>query len=152
MAAMAGALFATKTCIGTDVLNPEYDNLDKARAIARDAKSYLKRNTSLWRTLFRYGFGTITPAIHCDVCVCHVQQVGEEGTVRIDGSLTFDHYAVHAAKKVIVTAEQVVPEEYLRRDLIANQIPCTSVDMIVEVPWGGHPGQVYNFMIWIFHS
>ena len=91
------------------------------------------------------GLVQLHPAIHCDVCVCHVQQVGEEGTVRIDGSLTFDHYAVHAAKKVIVTAEQVVPEEYLRRDPNRNQIPCTSVDMIVEVPWGGHPGQVYNF-------
>ena len=58
---------------------------------------------------FSIWVGTLHPAIHCDVCVCHVQQVGEEGTVRIDGSLTFDHYAVHA-QKVIVTAEQVVPE------------------------------------------
>ncbi|MGI6488705.1 MAG: hypothetical protein ACOX2B_10435 [Syntrophothermaceae bacterium] len=86
-----------------------------------------------------------SPAIKADVCICHVQQAGEQGTVRIDGSLTFDHFAVHAARKVIITAEQVVPEEYLRQDPNRNQIPCTAVDMVVEVPWGGHPGQVYNF-------
>ena len=147
LAAMAGAPFiATKTCLGTDVLNPEYDNLSKARAIARDARTLPDKKYQLMEDPF-YDMGLVQlyPAIQCDVCVCHVQQVGEEGTVRIDGSLTFDHYAVHAAKKVIVTAEQVVPEEYLRRDPNRNQIPCTSVDMIVEVPWGGHPGQVYNF-------
>jgi glutaconate CoA-transferase subunit A len=74
-----------------------------------------------------------------------VQVAGDQGTVRIEGSLVFDHFAVHAAKKVIITAEQIVPEEYLRREPNRNQIPCTSVDMIVEVPWGSHPGQLLNF-------
>lgn len=80
-----------------------------------------------------------------DVAIIHAQQAGEKGTARITGSLGFDHYFVHAARKVIITAEQVVPEEFLRRDPNRNQIPCTAVDMVVEVPWGGHPSQVQNF-------
>ena len=38
-----------------------------------------------------------------------------------------------------------MPESYIRQDPNRNCIPCTSVDMVVEVPWGAHPGQVYNF-------
>lgn len=147
LAAMAGCPFiATKSCLGTDVLNPEYDNLAKAREIARNKEILPKQKYQLMEDPF-FGMGTVQlfPAIKVDVCICHVQQAGEQGTARIDGSLTFDHFGVHAAKKVIITAEQIVPEEYLRRDPNRNQIPCTSVDMVVEVPWGGHPGQVYNF-------
>jgi len=147
LAAMAGSPFiATKTCLGTDLLNPEYDNLAKARQVAgNDSILPQKKYELMEDPFFNMGLVQLVPAIKCDVCVCHVQQVGEEGTVRIDGSLTFDHFAAHAAKKVIITAEQVVPEEYLRRDPNRNQIPCTAVDMVVEVPWGAHPGQVYNF-------
>lgn len=147
LASMAGSPFiATKSCLGTDVLNPEYDNLPKVREIARSKELLPAKKYQLMEDPF-YDMGTVQlfPAIKCDVCICHVQQAGEEGTVRIDGSLTFDHFAVHGAKKVIITAEQVVSEEFLRRDPNRNQIPCTSVDMVVEAPWGAHPGQVYNF-------
>ncbi len=147
LATMAGCPFiATKSCLGTDVLNPAYDNLDKARELARNQDILPRKKYQLMEDPF-FDMGTVQlfPAIKADVCICHVQQAGEQGTVRIDGSLTFDHFAVHAARKVIITAEQVVPEEYLRQDPNRNQIPCTSVDMVVEVPWGGHPGQVYNF-------
>lgn len=147
MAGMAGVPFiASKTCIGTDVLNPAYDNLGGARSVARNPEVLPKKKFELMEDPF-FDMGTVQliPAIKLDVCICHVQMVGEEGTVRIDGSLTFDHFAALSARKVIVTAEQVVPESYIRQDPNRNCIPCTSVDMVVELPWGAHPGQVYNF-------
>jgi glutaconate CoA-transferase subunit A len=147
MAAMAGAPFiASRTTFGTDVLNPAYDNVAKIRALARNKEMIPEKKYILMEDPF-YGRGTVQlhPAMKADVLICHVQYAGEEGTARIDGSLVFDHFAAHGAAKVIITAEQVVPEEYLRRDPNRNQIPCTSVDMVVEVPWGGHPGQVLNF-------
>ena len=147
LATMAGAPFiASRTTLGTDVLNPAFDNVAKIRNMARNPETLPAKKYVLIEDPF-YGMGTVQlhPAMKFDVFINHVQYAGEEGTVRIDGSLVFDHFAVHGAKKVIVTAEQVVPEEYLRRDPNRNQIPCTSVDMVVEVPWGGHPGQVYNF-------
>ena len=147
MAAMAGSPFiATRTTFGTDVLNPAYDNVAKIRNLARNPKTLPAKKYVLMEDPF-YGTGTVQlhPAMRIDVLIIHVQYVGEEGTVRIDGSLVFDHFAAHAAKKVIITAEQVVPEEYLRRDPNRNQIPCTSVDMVVELPWGAHPGQLLNF-------
>lgn len=146
MAAQAGAPFiASKTCIGTDVLNPAYDNLSKVVQIARDKEMLPNKKYILMEDPF-FGMGTVqlVPAIKLDTCICHVQMAGEEGTVRIDGSLTHDHFAALSARKVIVTAEKVVPESYIRQDPNRNCIPCTSVDMVVELPWGAHPGQVYN--------
>ncbi|MGA2734396.1 MAG: CoA-transferase [Syntrophobacteraceae bacterium] len=147
LAAMAGSPFiATRTTFGTDVLNPAYDNVAKIRNLARNPKTLPAKKYVLMEDPF-YGTGTVQlhPAMRIDVLIIHVQYVGEDGTVRIDGSLVFDHFAAHAARKVIITAEQVVPEEYLRRDPNRNQIPCTSVDMVVELPWGAHPGQLLNF-------
>jgi glutaconate CoA-transferase subunit A len=146
MAGQAGLPFvASKTDIGTDVLNPAYDNLSKTAEVARDKTMLPNKKYVLMEDPF-FGMGTIQllPAIKLDVCICHVQMAGEEGTVRIDGSLTFDHLGALCAKKVIITAEQIVPESYIRQDPNRNCIPCTSVDMVVEVPWGAHPGQVYN--------
>lgn len=79
------------------------------------------------------------PSIRPNVCIIHVGQVGTEGTCRIDGNPGFDQYAAFASDKVIITAEEIVPEELLRQDPNRNYIPCTQVDMIVHVPWGAHP-------------
>ncbi len=147
MAGMAGVPFiASKTCIGTDVLNPAYDNLSRVTEIARNKDRLPHKKYVLMEDPF-FDMGTIQliPAIKLDVCICHVQMAGEQGTVRIDGSLTFDHFAALSARKVIITAEQVVPESYIRQDPNRNCIPCTSVDLVVEAPWGAHPGQVHNY-------
>ncbi|MEQ8175906.1 MAG: CoA-transferase [Syntrophomonadaceae bacterium] len=146
LAAMAGVPFiASKTCIGSDVLNPAYDNLSRVAEVAAHKEMLPRQKYVLMEDPF-FNMGTVqlVPAIKLDACICHVQMAGEEGTVRIDGSLTFDHYAALAAKKVIVTAEKVVPESYIRQDPNRNCIPSTSVDLVVELPWGAHPGQVYN--------
>ena len=147
LAAMAGSPFvATRATLGSDVLNPSYNRVDRIRKVARDPKMIPREKFILMNDPF-YGEGQVKlqPAMKADVAIIHVQQAGEEGTARVDGSLAFDHYFIHAAKKVIITAEQVVPEAYLRRDPNRNQIPCTSVDMVVEIPWGGHPSQVQSF-------
>lgn len=147
MAAMAGSPFiATRATLGSDVLNPAYERITQIRKLARNPTTLPRKKFVLLEDPF-YGQGMIKlqPAMRADVAIIHVQQAGKDGTARIEGSLAFDHYFVHAARKVIITAEQVVPEEYLRRDPNHNQIPATSVDMVVEVPWGGHPSQVTGF-------
>ncbi|NPV91376.1 MAG: CoA-transferase [Firmicutes bacterium] len=144
MAAMAGSPFvATRATLGSDVLNPALSRTETINRMAGRADVIPRRKFVLMEDPF-YGLGLVKlqPAMRADVAVFHVPVAGEEGTSRIGGSLGFDHYFIHAARRVIVTAEQVVPEEYLRRDPNRNQIPSTSVDMVVEVPWGGHPSQV----------
>lgn len=74
----------------------------------------------------------LVPAARGDVCIAHVQQVGDDGTVRIDGQRFADVEAMKAADKVIVMAEEIVPEEELRRDPAANVLAGYRVDAIVE--------------------
>ena len=84
MAGQAGVPFiASKTCIGTDVLNPAYDNLSKAKEIAKNKEVLPNKKYVLMEDPF-FNMGTVQliPAIHLDVCICHVQMVGEEGTVQ----------------------------------------------------------------------
>lgn len=147
LAAMAGSPFvATRTTLGSDVLNPAYSRTTAVRALARDPEMIPREKFRLMDDPF-YGQGLVKlqPAMPADVAIIHCQIAGDEGTGRIEGSLAFDHYFIHAARKVIITAEQVVPEEYLRREPNRNQIPCTSVDLVVEIPWGAHPSQVQGF-------
>ncbi len=147
MASMAGSPFvATRATLGSDVLDPALSRTENIRQLARDPRMIPEKKFVLMDDPF-YGSGPVKlqPAMPADVAIIHVQQAGENGTGRIEGSLAFDHYFIHAAKLVILTAEQVVPEAYLRRDPNRNQIPCASVDMVVEIPWGGHPSQVQGF-------
>ena len=43
---------------------------------------------------------------------------------------------VVAAKKVIVTCEELVSNDVIRRDPTLTKIPCFAVDAVCEVPYG----------------
>lgn len=146
MAAMLGSPFvATRATLGSDVLN---DHMDRNRVLMEKAgnKAMIpnKKYELMEDPFFNEGTVKLLPAMPADVALIHTQMAGEEGTARISGSLAFDHYFIHAARTVIITTEQIVPEAYLRQEPNRNQIPCTAVDMVVEVPWGGHPSQVHG--------
>ncbi|MEQ8176621.1 MAG: CoA-transferase [Syntrophomonadaceae bacterium] len=144
MAAMAGCPFvATRATLGSDVLNDEMNRNQILRDKAGNKAMIPDKKFALLEDPF-FGQGTVKllPAMPADVAIIHTPMAGEQGTARINGSLAFDHYFIHAARTVIITTEQIVPEDYLRRDPNRNQIPGTAVDMVVELPWGGHPSQV----------
>ncbi len=143
-AAAQGAPYAvTQTSLGTDIHNPEFDIL--GRAGKRDGKRIAKHKYIFADDPF-YGAGpqVLIPAVKIDVAVLCVQQVGEEGTVRVAGQLYSDPEACRAADITIVVAEEIVPEEYLRRDADHNTIPTFEVDYIVECPFGGHPTGMFG--------
>lgn len=132
--------------LGTDVLNPAYSKMEELRAIARNKEKIPAIKSQVTKNPFNNQNQNVVlfPAIRPDIAIIHVQQVGTEGTCRIDGVQGYDAFGALAADKVIITAEQIVPEELLRRDPNRNLIPCTEVDMIVEVPYGAHPSLVPN--------
>lgn len=133
--------------LGTDILNPAYSRVEELRQIARNKDKIPAVKSQMIDNPFsdQPQRVVLLPAIKPDVAIIHVQQVGTEGTVRIDGVQGYDSFDALAADKVIITAEEIVPEEYLRRDPNRNLIPCTEVDMVVHVPWGGHPTLVPNY-------
>ena len=95
----------------------------------------------------------LVPPILPEVTIVLAQRVGERGTTRIEGIWGPDNEQAIAAKYCIVQAEKVVTEEELRAQPYSNTIPMQFPDAIVEVPYGGFPGQVpyyydYDWDFW----
>jgi len=143
-AAAAGAPYAvTQTSLGTDIHNPEYDMLGKAGL--RDGKRIAKSKYVFTEDpFFDAGQQVMVPAVKVDVALLCVQQVGEEGTVRVNGQYYSDPEAARAADITIAVAEEIVPEEFLRRNADQNTIPSFEVDYIVECPYGAHPTGMFG--------
>jgi len=78
-------------------------------------------------------------AIVPDVAIVHVQYADRFGNARKDGTLGLDRAGVHAAKKVIVTAERVVDSAFLRAEPERTLVPGFLVSAVVELPWGAYP-------------
>lgn len=146
-AASAGMpLIALQTSLGTDIHNPAYDML--SRAGLRDGKHPKiprKKYETLADPFFGEGEQVLVPAAKVDVAVLAVQQVGEEGTVRIHGQYYTDPEVCRAADTTIVIAEEVVPEEVLRNQPRLNTIPDFQVDHIVECPSAAHPTGMFGY-------
>ncbi len=143
-AAAQGAPYAvTQTSLGTDIHNPEYDIL--GRAGKRDGQRIAKHKYVFAEDPF-FGAGSqvLIPAAKVDVAILCVQQVGEEGTVRVNGQLYSDPEVARAADITIVMAEEIVPEEYLRRNADQNTIATFEVDHILECPFGAHPTGMFG--------
>lgn len=143
-AAAAGAPYAvTQTSLGTDIHNPEYDMLGKAGL--RDGMRIPKHKYQFTDDpFFGGGAQVMVPAAKVDIAVMCVQQVGEEGTVRVSGQYYSDPEAARAADITIVMAEEIVPEEYLRREADRNTITSFEVDYILECPYGAHPTGMFG--------
>ena len=143
-AAAQGAPYAvTQTSLGTDIHNPEFDVLGKAGK--RDGKKIAKHKYIFTEDpFFNAGSQVLIPAAKVDVAILCVQQVGEEGTVRVNGQLYSDPEVARAADITIVMAEEIVPEEYLRRNADQNTIPSFEVNHILECPFGAHPTGMFG--------
>ncbi len=87
----------------------------------------------------------LLPALNPDVTLIHVQYVGTGGTVRIQGLTFLDLEQAKAADHLIVSCEEIVPEEFLRRDPDQNHLPHFLVDAVVPAPFGAHPTACHRF-------
>lgn len=148
---MAGALglpfFPCALSMGTDIFNPEYDQL--ARAGLRDGKHRnipAKKYVIADDPFFGRGKCALFPAVNPDVALVYAPIVGDEGTVRVLAQPYNDEEVIKASKKVIVICEEIVPDEYLRRDPAANIASGYQIDYVVECPWAAHPtGSQYYY-------
>lgn len=85
------------------------------------------------------------PVPKLDTAVIHVQQASPDGTCVIMGDEFHDVDIAVAAKKVIVTCEELVSDEYIRRDPTLTRVFGQCVDAVVHAPYGAWPSQCYNF-------
>ncbi len=84
----------------------------------------------------------VVPALNPDVALVHVNQCDEYGNARIFGAGLQPVETAMAAKKVIISTEEIVSTDEIRKDPQKTRIPYYAVDAVVHVPFGGYPGTV----------
>lgn len=86
----------------------------------------------------------LVPALFPDVAVLHVHRADRFGNCQIDGYPHMDTDIASAATTVLVTAEEILPEEEVRRHPGRTVIPGFVVDALVELPYGAFPHECYG--------
>ena len=84
------------------------------------------------------------PALNPDVALIHVQRCDPYGNAQIDGLQFMDIDLAMAAKRVILTTERLVSNEFIRRTPDQTRIPFITVEAVVEVPMGCAPHECYG--------
>ena len=69
-------------------------------------------------------------------------EVDEHGNARVYGSPFWDHPLTRAAKRVLVTAERLVPTDVLRAQPELTLVPGFMVEAAAIVPRGAWPGSM----------
>jgi len=80
-----------------------------------------------------------------DVTIVHVQRADPHGNSVMWGSLGITADAARASRAVIVTAEEIVPPEQIRRDPNRVVVPGLVVAAVCEARWGAHPSPVQGY-------
>ena len=85
------------------------------------------------------------PVPQIDTAIIHVQKASPDGTCIIEGDEFHDVDIAVAARKVIVTCDELVSDEFIRRDPTLTRIFGECVSAVVHAPYGAWPSQCYNY-------
>jgi glutaconate CoA-transferase subunit A len=86
---------------------------------------------------------TAVPALDLDVAIIHAQRADHEGNVQMWGLTGVQKEAVLAAKRSLVTVEEIVDELDPRPNAVV--LPKWVVSRVVEVPNGAHPSYAHDY-------
>jgi glutaconate CoA-transferase subunit A len=87
---------------------------------------------------------TAVPALRPDVTIIHAQRADREGNVLIDGIIGVQKEALLAAKRSVVTVEEVV-ERFAGLPTNACILPRWAVGAIAVAPRGAFPSYAYGY-------
>lgn len=117
----------TRGAIGTDLMKENPDNMK----------------------LLEDPFGGL-PVIACralvpDVALIHAHRADRYGNIQYEPTALWPDLGImpKAAKQVIVSVEEIVDTEVLRRNPDRTVLPGFMVDAVVEIPYGAHPTSFY---------
>ena len=85
---------------------------------------------------------TLIPAAYPDCVFIHVPRCDIYGNAQIDSPPVEDFELSRCARRLILTTEEIVDTEIIRREPWRTFIPYLVVDAVVEVPYGSHPCQM----------
>lgn len=121
-AAMGVPFLPTRSMLGTDTL--EYS----AAKVVEDPFTGIKV--------------ALLPALILDVALIHVHRADKYGNCQVEGISGFALEMSRAAKRVIISAEEIVSDKEIRKYPDRTAIPYYLVDAVVHAPFGSHPGEM----------
>lgn len=156
---MAGAMgvpfLPTYSSLGTDIVNKwGFSEEDREQNECLPLKKLVIADNPFNRT-DKVDKLVLVPALQPDVTIIHAQRADALGNVSLKGLVYSDLEQVKASKSVIVTCEEIVETDELRRDPERNQIVSFQVSAVVAVPWGAYPTAVpdyYDYDFAFLHS
>ncbi|MNF67616.1 3-oxoadipate CoA-transferase subunit A [compost metagenome] len=83
------------------------------------------------------------PSVRPDVTVIHAQKADRKGNVLVQGILGVQKEAVLAAKRAIVTVEEIVDD--LNAPMNACVLPTWALSAVCVVPGGAHPSYAHGY-------
>jgi len=87
----------------------------------------------------------VVPPLNPDVAIVHVQRADMEGDAHVWGILGEQREAAFAAKRVILTAEEIVDEAIIRSDPNRTLIPGLIVNAVCHVSYCAHPSYTQGY-------
>jgi glutaconate CoA-transferase subunit A len=87
------------------------------------------------------------PALVPDVAILHVHRADIFGNVQVDGYRHMDVDMARAARRVIVSAEEIVSPDVIEAMPAATMLPHFAVDAVVEAPFGAYPHECYGMYV-----
>lgn len=108
----------------------------------------LEANNPHYRTVidpYSQKLVVVVPALHPDVAIVHVQRSDADGNAQIWGIIGEQKEAAFAAKRVILSAEEIVSEEVIRSDPNRTLIPGFIVNAVCHVPFCAHPSYTQGY-------
>ena len=82
----------------------------------------------------------VVPALNPDVALIHVQQCDIYGNARVLGAGVAPAEMAMASKRVIISTEEIIETDAIRRQPQRTTIPYYLVDAVVHAPFGSYPG------------
>ncbi len=108
----------------------------------------LERVNPNYRTVkdpYSGGEVVVVPPLNPDVAIVHVQRCDASGNAQIWGILGEQKEAAFAARRVILTAEEIVDEAIIRSDPNRTLIPAFIVNAVCQVPYCSHPSYTQGY-------
>lgn len=85
------------------------------------------------------------PALGPDVAIVHAQRADEEGNIQMWGVVGDTAVGALAARRIVVTVEEIVAGDVIRASPNLTVIPAHRVTAVAVVPWGAHPSYVQGY-------
>jgi len=87
----------------------------------------------------------VVPALTPDVAIVHAQRADANGNAHLWGIIGEQKEVAFAAKRVILTAEEIVDESVIRSDPNRTMIPGFIVSAVCHVPGAAHPSYAQGY-------